>query len=169
MPAQRRGAAVPPAEASEATPRVLKKYPNRRLYDTRSSAYITLADVKEMVLQQEDFEVRDAKSGDDLTRAILLQIILEDEEDGHVRKTVLRRARDAVDAGDAGHRLLHAVEHFTLHHVGRRSRIRDGDVDDRLLHVGELVGLELPQREEPEDNQCHHRHDGDQWLLDGEI
>ena len=82
MPAQRRGTAAPETEAAEAGPRVLKKYPNRRLYDTRSSAYITLADVKNMVLGYEDFEVRDAKSGEDLTRSILLQIILEEESGG---------------------------------------------------------------------------------------
>lgn len=63
-------------------PRVLKKYPNRRLYDTQTSSYITLADVKKMVLGGEDFEVRDAKSGDELTRSILLQIILEEEMGG---------------------------------------------------------------------------------------
>ena len=62
--------------------RVLKKYPNRRLYDTQTSSYITLADVKQMVLRGEDFEVRDAKSGEDLTRSILLQIILEEESGG---------------------------------------------------------------------------------------
>ena len=63
-------------------PRVLKKYPNRRLYDTQLSSYITLADVKAMVLTGEHFEVRDAKTGDDLTRSILLQIILEEETGG---------------------------------------------------------------------------------------
>lgn len=62
--------------------RILKKYPNRRLYDTKTSSYITLADVKKMVLGVEDFVVRDAKSGDDLTRSILLQIILEEESGG---------------------------------------------------------------------------------------
>ncbi|MBL8319360.1 MAG: polyhydroxyalkanoate synthesis repressor PhaR [Burkholderiaceae bacterium] len=76
MSATRRAAESGPAAKG---PRVLKKYPNRRLYDTRSSSYITLADVKKMVLDGEDFEVRDAKSGDDLTRSILLQIILEEE------------------------------------------------------------------------------------------
>jgi polyhydroxyalkanoate synthesis repressor PhaR len=63
-------------------PRVLKKYPNRRLYDTHASSYITLADVKKMVLGGQDFVVRDAKTGDDLTRSILLQIILEEETGG---------------------------------------------------------------------------------------
>jgi polyhydroxyalkanoate synthesis repressor PhaR len=62
--------------------RTLKKYPNRRLYDTRTSSYITLHDVKRMVLGGEDFEVRDAKTGEDLTRSILLQIILEEESGG---------------------------------------------------------------------------------------
>ncbi len=62
--------------------RTLKKYPNRRLYDTQTSSYITLSDVKRMVLGAEDFEVRDAKTGEDLTRSILLQIILEEESGG---------------------------------------------------------------------------------------
>jgi polyhydroxyalkanoate synthesis repressor PhaR len=65
-----------------ASPRIIKKYPNRRLYDTETSAYITLVEVKELVLQYKDFQVQDAKSGADLTRAILLQIILEEESGG---------------------------------------------------------------------------------------
>lgn len=62
--------------------RIIKKYPNRRLYDTETSSYITLADVKKLVLEQIDFRVEDAKTKDDLTRAILLQIILEEESAG---------------------------------------------------------------------------------------
>jgi polyhydroxyalkanoate synthesis repressor PhaR len=65
-----------------ATPRIIKKYPNRRLYDTETSTYITLAEVKELVLQYKEFQVQDAKSGEDLTRSILLQIILEEESGG---------------------------------------------------------------------------------------
>ena len=83
MPSHRRSAATPGADAStEGSVRVLKKYPNRRLYDTQTSSYITLADVKQMVLDGENFEVRDAKTGDELTRSILLQIILEEETGG---------------------------------------------------------------------------------------
>ncbi|MBL8315439.1 MAG: polyhydroxyalkanoate synthesis repressor PhaR [Rubrivivax sp.] len=86
MPASRRStadpSATPGAEGAGAALRVLKKYPNRRLYDTRTSSYITLADVKQMVLGGESFEVRDAKTGEDLTRSILLQIILEEESGG---------------------------------------------------------------------------------------
>jgi polyhydroxyalkanoate synthesis repressor PhaR len=69
-------------ESKDSQLRLIKKYPNRRLYDTKTSSYITLADVKQMVLKQEEFQVVDAKSGDDLTRAILLQIILEEESGG---------------------------------------------------------------------------------------
>lgn len=62
--------------------RLIKKYPNRRLYDTAISSYVTLEDVKGLVLDGVDFEVTDAKSGADLTRTILLQIISEEEEGG---------------------------------------------------------------------------------------
>ena len=59
--------------------RIIKKYPNRRLYDTTTSSYITLHDVKKLVLDNTVFKVEDAKTKEDLTRAILLQIILEEE------------------------------------------------------------------------------------------
>jgi polyhydroxyalkanoate synthesis repressor PhaR len=75
---------MPVANEAKMEPRIrlIKKYPNRRLYDTKTSSYITLVDVKQMVLKQEDFQVLDAKSGEDLTRQILLQIILEEESGG---------------------------------------------------------------------------------------
>ena len=74
--------AANPEESMEHPVRLIKKYPNRRLYDTKTSSYITLADVKQMVLKQEEFQVLDAKSNDDLTRQILLQIILDEESGG---------------------------------------------------------------------------------------
>lgn len=78
-----RSTTAPADEAPDAgSLRVLKKYPNRRLYDTQTSGYITLADVRQMVLDNESFVVRDAKTGEDLTRSILLQIILEEESGG---------------------------------------------------------------------------------------
>jgi polyhydroxyalkanoate synthesis repressor PhaR len=66
----------------KATQRIIKKYPNRRLYDTDTSSYITLAEVKQLVMDHESFVVRDAKTSEDLTRSILLQIILEEEAGG---------------------------------------------------------------------------------------
>jgi polyhydroxyalkanoate synthesis repressor PhaR len=62
--------------------RIIKKYPNRRLYDTEISSYITLEEVRQLVLDGEEFEVRDAKTGEDLTRSVLLQIIAEHEQTG---------------------------------------------------------------------------------------
>jgi polyhydroxyalkanoate synthesis repressor PhaR len=62
--------------------RVIKKYPNRRLYDTATSSYITLGDVKQLVLDQVDLQVLDAKTQDDITRSVLLQIILDEENGG---------------------------------------------------------------------------------------
>ncbi len=63
-------------------PRTIKKYPNRRLYDTATSSYVTLQDVRRLVVDEVSFVVIDARSKVDITRSILLQIILEQEEDG---------------------------------------------------------------------------------------
>src|SRR5204862_8310037 len=74
--------AANPDEKMDHPTRLIKKYPNRRLYDTKTSSYITLADVKQMVLKNEDFQVLDAKTNEDLSRQILLQIILDEESGG---------------------------------------------------------------------------------------
>ena len=71
-----------PATGNDDQARVIKKYPNRRLYDTAHSSYITLTQVRELVMAHTPFVVRDAKTGEDLTRSILLQIILEEEANG---------------------------------------------------------------------------------------
>lgn len=62
--------------------RIIKKYPNRRLYDTEISSYITIEDVRQLIIDSESFQVLDAKTGADLTRQVLLQIITEHEQDG---------------------------------------------------------------------------------------
>ena len=72
----------PLKDSSMSETRIIKKYPNRRLYDTATSSYITLADVKKLVLENVNFKVVDAKTNDDLTRAILLQIIIDEEAGG---------------------------------------------------------------------------------------
>lgn len=63
--------------------RVLKKYPNRRLYDTQLSTYVTLEDVRKYVLNREAIQVLDSKTGQDITRVVLMQIISEQESEGH--------------------------------------------------------------------------------------
>jgi len=82
MPTSRSETSSADNKAKGGDQRILKKYPNRRLYDTYTSSYITLVDVKKMVMQAQNFVVRDAKTGEDLTRSILLQIILEEETGG---------------------------------------------------------------------------------------
>ncbi len=72
---------APDAQAS-AQPVVVKKYANRRLYNTESSSYVTLEDLAAMIRAGRDFVVYDAKSGDDITRSVLTQIIVEEEAKG---------------------------------------------------------------------------------------
>ena len=67
----------------DAAIRILKKYPNRRIYDTHDSVYIKLDDVRKMVVQGTDFKVLDSKTGADLTRSVLLQLIAEQESDSN--------------------------------------------------------------------------------------
>src|ERR1700684_1499191 len=76
------------ARSPMSEPRVIKKYPNRRLYDTVESRYITLADVRRLVLERIEFVVADKKNNADITRSILLQVIAEQE---HLADPVLTR------------------------------------------------------------------------------
>lgn len=69
-------------ETEQKTPRLIKKYPNRRLYDTAASAYITLGDIKKLLVEGADLRVEDTKTKEDVTRSILLQVILEEESGG---------------------------------------------------------------------------------------
>lgn len=71
-----------PADPPAAAPVIIKKYANRRLYNTASSSYVTLEHLSEMVRAGVDFTVQDAKTGDDITRAVLAQIIFEQESRG---------------------------------------------------------------------------------------
>jgi polyhydroxyalkanoate synthesis repressor PhaR len=81
-PASRRSSTATARKKSEAAPRVIRKYPNRRLYDTAESRYITLADVRGLVIEGVDFVVMDRKTKQDITRSILLQVIAEQEGTG---------------------------------------------------------------------------------------
>ena len=88
--------------------RIIKKYPNRRLYDTEISSYVTLEDVRQLILDREDFIVRDARTGTDITRGVLLQIIAEHDDAGpqvftnalltEVIRLILRRQPPVADA-----------------------------------------------------------------------
>jgi polyhydroxyalkanoate synthesis repressor PhaR len=81
-PRQRRTTAGVSPDGGRASPRVIRKYPNRRLYDTVESRYVTLADVRRLVVERVDFVVLDRKTQQDITRSILLQVIAEQEGGG---------------------------------------------------------------------------------------
>ena len=120
----------PPADQPGAPlRRTLKKYPNRRLYDTQTSSYITVQDVKEMVLRGVEFLVQDAKSGEDITRSILLQIILEEETAGvpmfstPMLANIIRFYGHAMQ-GMMGHYLEHNLQSFAdlQHQLSEQSK-----------------------------------------------
>ncbi|MBS0400764.1 MAG: polyhydroxyalkanoate synthesis repressor PhaR [Proteobacteria bacterium] len=99
-------------------PRVIKKYPNRRLYDTFESRYITLAEIRRLVVERTAFVVIDKKQGHEITRSILLQVISEDEQHGVPALTqeflasVIRIQADEARAQVARH-IEQAVHNFT--------------------------------------------------------
>ena len=98
--------------------RIIKKYPNRRLYDTEISSYVTLEDVRQLIVDGEGFEVRDAKTGKDLTRAVLLQILAEHEDIGQpifstqLLTTVIRFYGDSLQ-GIIGSYLERSIQMFS--------------------------------------------------------
>jgi len=97
--------------------RIIKKYPNRRLYDTEISSYITVDDVRQLIVDGAEFEVRDAKTGEDLTRSVLLQIISEREGDGepmlstHLLSQIIRFYGDSMQ-GFMGRYLEQSLQVF---------------------------------------------------------
>jgi len=97
--------------ANQFPERLIKKYPNRRLYDTQASSYITLLDVKKLVMESVSFSVCDARTGEDLTRSILLQIVMEEEEAG---KPLLSASMLSIMIRYYGHamqdKMAHALE-----------------------------------------------------------
>ncbi len=115
------------AAASE--PRVIKKYPNRRLYDTVESRYITLADIRRLVMDHIDFVVIDKKTQDDITRSILLQVIAEQEHAGaplmsqHFLSQVIR------SYGGAQHRFVGDYLEQSLRLLVSRQHAGDGASD----------------------------------------
>jgi polyhydroxyalkanoate synthesis repressor PhaR len=98
--------------------RVIKKYPNRRLYDTEISSYVTLEDVRQLIVDGESFEVRDARTGADLTRSVLLQILAEHEDIGQpifstqLLTTVIRFYGDSLQ-GIIGSYLEKSIQLFS--------------------------------------------------------
>ena len=130
-----------------ATPRIIKKYPHRRLYDTETSAYITLAEVKDLVLQYKEFQVQDAKTGQDLTRAILLQIILEEESGGvpmfssDMLANIIRYYGHAMQ-GLMGSYLERSI--FTFHEAQKRFQEQAQTIYGELPKMPFIPGQPMP-------------------------
>ena len=147
--------------------RLLKKYPNRRIYDTEESRFITLSDVREMVIGHQDFQVVDSKSGADLTRNTLLQIIADLESEGHtsvltnkVLEDLIRFYGDAM-GGVLGSLIERSIAAFIEQEKQVRLQLRTAmeNTPDKLLadltqQYAEfwqtLGGLGGPRREDKE-------------------
>ncbi len=112
-----------------AEPRIIKKYPNRRLYDTVDSKYITLADVRRLVLDRVDFVVVDKKTEEDITRSILLQVIAEQEHEGEPMMSQdflsqVIRAYGGAMQGFVGNYLEQSLKLFMAQQQQLRDRMR---------------------------------------------
>ena len=125
-------------------PRVIKKYPNRRLYDTAESRYITLADIRRLVVEHVDFVVIDKKNQQDITRAILLQVIAEQE---HSTQPMLSReflSQVIRNHADHAHGVLssyleQSIRLFSAQQRELRERIRQVTGSDALEAVASFA------------------------------
>jgi polyhydroxyalkanoate synthesis repressor PhaR len=111
-------------------PRLLKKYPNRRLYDTSTSKYITLEDVRRLVLDGVQFVVRDSKTDEDITRSVLLQVIAEQEEAGQPIFTVPILTQMIQFYGDAIQGLASEFLQRSLVAFGEQQRLFRRQLED---------------------------------------
>jgi polyhydroxyalkanoate synthesis repressor PhaR len=137
--------------------RIIKKYPNRRLYDTQISRYITLEDVRRLVLDGVDFCVRDVKSDEDLTRSILLQIIAEQEHDGDpmfstgTLTQLIRLYGNAYQAAFADY-LQQSLEIFTTQQKEFQERLQKTVTTNPLTAMTDITQRNLRLWQEVQDN-----------------
>lgn len=130
--------------------RTIKKYPNRRLYDTEISRYITLEEIRQLVLRGEDFAVVDKRSGNDITRSILLQVISEQEEGGDpmfsvkVLRNIIRFYGDSMQSTMASYLEL-SLDLFNEQQHQFKDRLRKLlDVNNPLAALRELSQEQVP-------------------------
>lgn len=137
--------------SSDSETRIINKYPNRRLYDTVISRYITLDEIRQLVLQNVDFQVIDKRTKDDITRSILLQVIMEQEEAGTpiLRKEVLlniiRFYGDSMQ-NSVAHYLELSLQLFTDQQSQFKEQLKQmlGSAGNPLHHLKELADQNLP-------------------------
>ncbi|MDX1519644.1 MAG: polyhydroxyalkanoate synthesis repressor PhaR [Gammaproteobacteria bacterium] len=132
--------------------RIIKKYPNRRLYDTEVSKYITMEDLKQLVLEGKEFTVVDVKTEEDLTRSVLLQIIAEQEHGGEpifstdALTQIIRFYGDSIQ-GVASQFLTQSLDLFTRQHKKVQEQLKSTVSNDPMTAMTELTqkNLELWQ------------------------
>ena len=133
--------------------RIIKKYPNRRLYDTEESKYITLDDVKQLVLAGVDFMVKDVKTDEDLTRNILLQIISEQEHDCEpffstkLLTQIIRSYGDSLQS-IAGDYIQRSMQLF----VEQQKQIQEAMTANPITAMSEFADQNLKMWQEMQDN-----------------
>ncbi len=124
--------------------RTIKKYPNRRLYDTEESRYITLADVRSLVIKKLEFVVIDQKSGEDITRSILLQVITEQEQQGEAVMSqdflsqVIRSYGKVVPSSAANY-LEQSMKLFMTQQKNLRAQVKRVVGDDPFAAVADVA------------------------------
>lgn len=130
---------------------IIKKYANRRLYNTKSSAYVTLEHLSEMVKDGVEFEVRDARTGEDITRSVLTQIIFEEEAKGQnllpIRflRQLIKFYGDSLQAFVPGYLDL-SMESFTKHQDEMRRRMAEAFGGGQTLEAMARQNLALFER-----------------------
>ena len=140
-----------------ANKRVIKKYPNRRLYDTEVSKYITIEDVRRLVVDGVDFCVKDVKTDEDLTRSILLQIIAEQEHDGaplfstRTLTQLIRFYGNAYQAAFADY-LQQSLDIFSAQQQEFQQRLQKSVASSPLAAMTELTQRNLDLWREVQDN-----------------
>lgn len=126
------------------TARVITKYPNRRLYDTEESRYVTLADIRKLVISKIDFTVIDRKNGEDITRPILLQVITEQEQQGEAVMSrdflsQIIRSYGKVVPGFASDYLEQSMKFFMTQQKNLRSQVKRVVGMDPFAAVADLA------------------------------
>jgi polyhydroxyalkanoate synthesis repressor PhaR len=131
-------------ESAMSEPRIIKKYPNRRLYDTVESRYITLADIRRLVVERIDFVVVDKKSQDDITRAILLQVIAEQEQRGEPLMSrdflsQIIRSYGGAAQGLVGSYLEQSLKLIANHHRELKEQLKTSPIAQPLESAASLA------------------------------
>ena len=129
--------------SEQTTPRVIKKYPNRRLYDTQQSRYITLSDIRRLVMEKQEFVVIDQKSHEDITRSILLQVIAEQENGEPMMSqdflSQIIRAYGSAMQGFVGTYLENSLKLFANQQQQLRERMNENGMIDPFTAFANLT------------------------------